>query len=185
MKKISFLLVLLVMLFSFKVPVLGKNISTIDLENLNVHITGSSTSVIELSFETEEPLINLVIWMNYQIGDNDVRDLIYAERKEQSSRCEVISRGELKDNGHYYYCFKLTSVEKISTFDFIFNYEVEGDSISQKVYVTNGNPNFESAVFSPLNAVIIGFTATLAAALGTYAIVKMSEKNVQISDEEE
>ena len=185
MKKISFLLVILGMIFSFRLPVFGKKISTIDLENLSVHIMGSSTSVIELSFETDEPLINLIIWMNYQIGDNDVKDLIYAERKEQSNRCDVISRGELRDNGKYYYCFKLTSVEKISTFDFIFTYEVEGDTISQKVYVTNGNPNFESAVFSPINAVIIGLITTVAAGLGTFVIVKMSEKNVQISDDED
>ena len=63
--------------------------------------------------------------------------------------------------------------------------EVEGDTISQKVYVTNGNPNFESAVFSPINAVIIGLITTAAAGLGTYVIVKMSEKNVQISDDED
>ena len=55
MKKISFLLVILGLLFSFRLPVFGKKISTIDLENLSVHIMGSSTSVIELSFETDEP----------------------------------------------------------------------------------------------------------------------------------
>ena len=185
MKRISFLLVLIILLSSLHVNVMGKQISTIDLENLNVHISGSSTSVIELSFETKEPLFNLMIWMNYKIGNSDVKDLIYAERKEQSNRCEVIANGMLQDNELYLYSFKLTSVEKISTFDFIFSYEIEGDTISQKVYVTNGNPNVEQAIYSPLNAVIIGIIASFSAAIGTYVIVKNSENNVQISDDEE
>jgi len=35
-----------------------------------------------------------------------------------------------------------------------------------------------------MNAIIIGFVATLFASIGTYIMIKSSEQNVQISEEE-
>ena len=185
MKKISFLLVLLIFLFTNFLPVHAKKISTIDLENLHVFISGSNTSIIELSFETDEPIFNLEIWINYSKNDSLTKDLIYGERKEQSERCQIISRGQIQENGMYLYSFVFTATEKISTFDFVFTYEVDGNIISQKVYVTNGNPNVDDKIFTPVNAVIIGIIVTIAASIATFLIIKVSEKNVQISDDEE
>ncbi|MBR2891813.1 MAG: hypothetical protein IKC22_05540 [Bacilli bacterium] len=184
MKRISFLITLLFILLTSTVRIYAKTISTINLEELNVHISGTSVSVIELSFETEEPLFNLNIWINYDKSGIKSKDLIYGERQEPNPRCEVISRGDLQENNKYLYRFKFTSTEKISTFDFVFKYELDGNEISQKIYVTNGNPNIDDDVFSIGNAIIIGLISSLAAGIGTYIIIRLSEKNAQVTDED-
>ena len=184
MKKISFLLVVLFVLFTQTITVYAKTISTINLEELKVHISGSSVSVVELSFETEEPLFNLNIWIDYDKSGSNSKDLIYGERQEPNPRCEIISRGFLQPTGKYLYHFKFTTTEKISTFNFLFRYEVEGNEISQKIYVTNGNPNIDDNVFSTVNAIIIGLISSVCAGVGTYIIIRQSEKNVQVSEED-
>lgn len=184
MKKISFLIVLIFVLFTQTITVSAKSISTIDLEDLKVFISGSNVSVVELSFETEEPLFNLNIWIDYNKSGSNSKDLIYGERQEPNPRCEIISRGVLQENGNLLYKFKFTTTEKISTFNLLFRYEVEGNEISQKIYVTDGNPNIDDQVFSLVNAVIIGLFSSLAAGIATYIIIRQSEKNVQVSEED-
>ena len=184
MKKISFLITLLFVFFTQTVCVFAKTISTIDLENLKVYISGSSVSVVELSFETVEPIFNLNIWIDYNKSGSNSKDLIYGERQEPNPRCEIISRGTLQENGNFLYQFKFTTTEKISTFNFLFRYEVEGNEISQKIYVTDGNPNIDDDVFSTVNAIMIGLFSSLAAGIGTYIIIRQSEKNVQVAEED-
>ena len=56
---------------------------------------------------------------------------------------------------------------------------------SQSIYVTSGNANLDLDLFTTKNAILIGVIATIFSIIGTMILISYSEKNAQISDEEE
>lgn len=184
MKKISFLLCLIILLFTMPQVVNASKISTIDLDDLSVNITGSSSSQIELKFSTKVRLDCLEIWLNYKLGNTRWKELSYAYNKPiNPDNCTVISLG-LLENGKYVYHYIFNATTKVTTFDFIFTYQVNSMEINQTIYVTNGNPNILDETFNPMNAIGISFLTTFACAIGTFIIIKTSEKTVRVTDEE-
>jgi len=186
MKKIS-ILILVFVLFIINLfnPLYKLNASVNLIEAIEVDITGSSTSDITLKFEVDEELLDLEITIRYTIDGVKTSEFIYSSGHAISDKCEVKELGTPLVNGKYRYCFVLTSAAKISTFRLDFTYKtLTSPTITETLYVTNGNPNISEAKFSPMNAIIIGFVATLFASIGTYIMIKSSEQNVQISEEE-
>ena len=53
------------------------------------------------------------------------------------------------------------------------------------IYVTSGNADFDLDLFSTTNAILIGVIATAFSAIGTIILIKYSEKNAQLGDDEE
>ncbi len=183
MKKISLLLILIGLLL---MPIYSvKALTYVDFDEFSVKVKGTSKSDIELYFLTDEPLENLEIWIFYD-KSGDKKDLIYRKFGSKSDRCEIISEGfGPNENEKYVHHFIFHATEKITTFEFDLNYFIgENEIRGHRIYVTDGNPNIEDEVFSFKNAIIIGIISTIIAGCGSYIIVKNSEKNVQINDEE-
>ena len=182
MKKISFLMLLLLM-FSFAIPV---HASELDMQNLKVEIEGTNKSIVNLSFEVDSPVeIEEIVF--YSDMDGATSEIAY-DRSRPNEKVQRLSNGELQENGHYLYHYVIESQSgKIGTFKIrikYYDYETN-QTITQAIHVTNGNPNVAKNVFTPVNALVIGLSATIASVIATFTIIKLSEKNIQLSDEEE
>ena len=182
MKKIKFLIICLLISFIFSnfIKVHAEKVDLIDLSSIKVNITGSTKSDIDLSFTTDEELLDLSITIKYYIDGIESSHVIYGNMA--SENCEVKASGTFVD-GKYLYSFVLKSYAKISTFALQFDYKDGIKEHRQYLYITNGNPNISENIFTIKNAVIIGVLASFLAASATFIIIKSSEKNVQIADE--
>lgn len=182
MKKISFLM-LLVLLFSFAIPV---HASELDIQNLKVEIEGTNKSIVNLSFELDSPArIDEIVF--YSDMDGSTSEIAY-DYSRPNEKVQILSNAELQDNGKYLYHYIIESQSgKIGTFKIRIKFydPFTNESVKQVIHVTNGNPNVARNTFTPVNALIIGLFATIAAAIATFTIIKLSEKNIQMRDEEE
>lgn len=185
MKKISIAFIL-IMLFSISfIKVGAKEVQPYDIKNLSVEISGLNKSVVELYFETEEPLMNLEIDFCSDIGGSTY-EIVYEYNRDNEFCKSFCVPGTILENGNCAYHFEIISQSgKIGTFDIRIKYIKEEVKVVQSIYVTNGNPNVSKGVYNPRNALIIGIIATLVCAIATFTIIKLSEKNVQMRDEEE
>lgn len=183
MKKISFLMLLLLLISSVVFPVKA---SELDIQNLKVEIEGTNKSIVNLSFEIDNPVIIEEI-VFYSDMDGSTSEIAY-DYNRQNEMVKRVADGVLQENGHYLYHYVIESQSgKIGTFKIrikYYDYE-SAQTITQVIHVTNGNPNVARNTFTPINALIIGFAATIAAAIATFTIIKLSEKNIQLRDEEE
>ena len=189
MKKISFLLVLLLSFMSFSLFVNAKE--NVEINSLNVEISGLSYTVVDLSFvANQEVKIDQIIFNSDLSGGS--QEIAY-DATRNNELVEIIENGTPIKNeedaiiGYKYHYVINSQTGKIGTFEIKVNYTnlVDWQSYQYSIYVTSGNPNIERNVFTPKNALIIGIIATFASAIGTFIILKASQKNVQIRDEEE
>lgn len=176
-----FSFVLVLSLFSIKIG--AKTNDLIVLEKVDVEIYGSDKSDIKVAFETKDELLNLEMSITYYQGDQKVTHQIYSLLQATGDTCEIVKNGEFHNN-MYEYEFILKSYAKISTFGITFKYVVESDIHEQYLAITNGNPNISRNIFTIPNAITIGLIVSIVAAFGTYIIVKSSESNVQIEEED-
>lgn len=185
MKKISIAFIL-IMLFSMSfVKVNAKEVQPYEIKNLNVEISGMNKSVVELYFETSEPLLNLEIDFCSDIGGSTY-EIVYEYNRENEFCKSICTPGTFLENGNYAYHFEILSQSgKIGTFDIRIKYLKEDVKVVQSIYVTNGNPNVSKDVYNPRNALVIGIIASLICGICTFTIIKLSEKNIQMRDEEE
>ena len=189
MKKISCLLLMLLLLFTVKLPVHAAD--SMVIRDLNVKIKGLSFTVVDLSFVIEQEVTIDQIIFNCDLSGGS-QEIAY-DRARDNDLVEIEENGTPVKNANdevigYKYHFIIDSQSgKIGTFEIKINYTnlVDWKSYQYSIYVTNGNSNVESEVFSTKNALIIGLLATMASAIATFIIVKASERNVQIRDEEE
>lgn len=187
MKKISFLLVIISLMFLVKVPVQAQNK---DIFNFTVEISGASNSILDIQFDTEEELDNLIIWVYSDLNDGTYEEVYnfgrtYLYNGEEQYRNDYITEPTV-DNPYYHYHFKFNLESgKVGTFELKLKYSYNDEETQQSIYVTNGNPNVEVDVFTPFNAIIIGLTASLAAIFITIIIVRNSEHKSTITDDEE
>ena len=187
MKKISFLLILVILLFNFNLTIFAENRNVL---NFNVEITGASNSILDIAFDTETELENLIIWVYSDLNDGTYEEVYNYSRgyifdgKEQY-RNDYLTEPTV-DNEYYHYHFKFDLESgKVGTFELKFIYNLNDELIQESIYITNGNPNVEVEVFTPTNAVIIGLTASLAAVVISIITIRNSEKKSIISDDEE
>ena len=97
MKKISFLM-LLVLLFSFAIPV---HASELDIQNLKVEIEGTNKSIVNLSFELDSPArIDEIVF--YSDMDGSTSEIAY-DYSRPNEKVQILSNAELQDNGKYLY----------------------------------------------------------------------------------
>ena len=192
MKKISLILLMICFLFSFPLKTLNaKDIEHVEIDNLEVTISGSSKTKVELSFTTKEELENLEIWIYSNLNDG-TGELVYAYNKYNDPDYVKYTLTQSNDPEkpwfNYEFEFNLNS-GKIGTFEVILKYNLyeEGfsDRYSQSIFVTSGNADFDLDLFSTTNAILIGVIATVFSAIGTIILIKYSEKNAQLGDDEE
>ncbi len=190
MKKISFLLLMICLLF---VPVVvnAEDIKPIDIDNLQIDITGRSKTTIDIQFTTLEELGNLEIWIYSNLNDG-TGELVYSYNKYSDPNLVPVHSitGPTVNEPYYKYDFKFNlNSGKIGTFEIILRYNIynnqKTERYSQSVYVTSGNANLDLDLFTLKNAVLIGVIATIFGIFGTLILISYSEKNAQISDEEE
>ena len=188
MKKISFLLLIICMPIS---TICAKDIEPTDIDNLTVNITGRGKTTIDLHFTTLKELENLEIWIYSNLNDG-TGELVYSYKKFSDPELVPVHSmvGPTVNEPYYKYdfTFNLTS-GKIGTFEIVLRYNLDSDDgterYSQSIYVTNGNANLDLDLFSTKNAILIGIIATAFSIIGTIILINYSEKNAQISDEEE
>ena len=183
MKKISFLMFLLLLISSLVFPVKA---AELDIQNLKVEIEGTNKSVVNLSFEVDG-FVSIEEIVFYSDMDGSTSEIAYDINRD-NEKVKKLADHELQENGHYFYHYVIESQSgKIGTFKIrikYYDYE-SAQTITQVIHVTNGNPNVARNTFTPVNALIIGLFATFAAAIATFTIIKLSEKNIQLQDEEE
>lgn len=188
MKRIKFLaliITLFLIIYSLTfVKIQAQNNDLIDLTNVDVSISGSDKSDIDLSFIAKEELLDLSITFTYYIGQSKETHFILSSGMASGESAVLIKYGERVENG-YLYTLKLKAFAKISTFTLTFKYLVDGEEHQQFLSITNGNPNISRDIFKLKNAAIIGIIIGLFAGIGTYIAIKFSEQNAQIVEEDE
>ena len=140
---------------------------------------------------TGKELENLEIWIYSNLNDG-TGELVYSYKKFSDPELVPVHSmvGPTVNEPYYKYdfTFNLTS-GKIGTFEIVLRYNLDSDDgterYSQSIYVTNGNANLDLDLFSTKNAILIGIIATAFSIIGTIILINYSEKNAQISDEEE
>lgn len=190
MKKISFLILMIYMLFT-PVVVSAEDVKPIDIDNLVVDITGRSKTTLDLHFTTLEQLDNLEIWIYSNLNDG-TGELVYSYNKYSDPELVPVHSitGPTVAEPQWKYDFKFNlNSGKIGTFEIILRYNIYNNNkterYSQSVYVTSGNANLDLDLFTTKNAILIGVIATAFSIVGTIILINYSEKNAQISDEEE
>lgn len=187
MKKISFLLVVICLLFCIKLPVYAENM---DILNFKVEISGASNSILDIQFDAEEELEDLIIWVYSDLNDGTYEEVynfgrIYLYDGKEQYRSDYLAEPSPENNYyHYHFKFNLES-GKLGTFELKFKYQLNDEHKQQSIYITNGNPNVEVEVFTPTNALIIGLVASLAAIVITIIVIRNSEKKSTLIDDEE
>ncbi len=190
MKKISFLILMIFMLFT-PIVVNAEEVKPIDIDNLTIDITGRSKTTLDLHFTTLEQLENLEIWIYSNLNDG-TGELVYSYSKYSDPELVPVHTilGPTVDEQYWKYDFKFNlNSGKIGTFEIILRYNVyknnKTERYSQSIYVTSGNANFDLDLFSNKNAILIGVIATALSIVGTMILISYSEKNAQLSDDEE
>ena len=185
MKKIRFLILIVVLLFTFvlfNIHVSAKDTGLIVLEEVEVSISGSDKSDIQVVFKSKEELLDLKVTLTWTSNNQKNAHIVLSSGLSVGETVDVIKNGELID-GYYHYDYILKAMAKISTFGMTFNYVVDGNEYEQYLAITNGNPNISNDIFTPQNAIIIGLIVSIIGVIGTYIIIKSSESNVQMEDE--
>lgn len=191
MKKISFLLLLISLLFIPSIFVKAEEVEPTDIDNLIVDITGRGKTTIDLHFTTLKELENLEIWIYSNLNDG-TGELVYSYKKFSDPEFVPIHSmvGPTVSEPYYKYDFRFNlNSGKIGTFEIVLRYNIDSNSgterYSQSIYVTSGNANLDLDLFTTKNAILIGVIATVFSIIGTMILISYSEKNAQISDEEE
>lgn len=191
MKRISLLLMIIGLLFIPFYNVDAKSVEPVDIDNLFVEITGRSKTTLDLQFTTVEELENLEIWIYSNLNDG-TGELVYSYNKYSDPELVPLHRleGPTVDEPWYKYNFKFNlNSGKIGTFEIVLKYNVTNsggsDRYSQSIYVTSGNANLDLDLYSTKNAILIGIIATIFSIVGTMILISYSEKNAQLSDEED
>lgn len=187
MKKISFLLVIISLMFFIKLPI---HAESNDIFNFNVEISGASNSILDIEFDSKEELSNLIIWVYSDLNDGTYEEVYnygrtYLFDGEEQYRSDYITEPTVENpNYHYHFKFNLES-GKVGTFELKLKYTYNYEEQQQSIFVTNGNPNVEIEVFTPFNAIIIGLTASLGAVFITIITIRNSEHKSTITDDED
>ena len=182
MKKISCLCLLVLLLFG---GILRISAESIKLDDFQVKIEGINKTSINLSFTTTTPIKITQIDIISDL-DGGTSEVIYSDDR-QNEKVKKVVDGELIEDKYVFNYIMESQSGKIGTFQIrikVYNYL--DNSLSQHyVYVSNGNVNIGRSVFTIGNALKIGAVATVGGALATFVLIKLSEKNVQVLDEEE
>ena len=191
MKKISFLLLIICMLFLPTSTILAEDFKHTDIDNLVVDITGRGKTTIDLHFTTLKELENLEIWIYSNLNDG-TGELVYSYKKFSDPEFVPIHSmiGPTVAEPYYKYDFRFNlNSGKIGTFEIVLRYNDDSsgktERYSQSIYVTSGNANLDLDLFTTKNAILIGVIATAFSIIGTIILINYSEKNAQISDDEE
>lgn len=191
MKKISSLLLIICILFMPILTVHAEDIEPTDIDGLTVDITGRGKTTIDLHFTTLKELENLEIWIYSNLNDG-TGELVYSYKKFSDPELVPVHSmvGPTVSEPYYKYDFRFNLTSgKIGTFEIVLRYNLDTEKgterYSQSIYVTNGNANLDLDLFSTKNAILIGVIATAFSIIGTIILINYSEKNAQISDEEE
>ena len=191
MKKISFLLLIVCLLFIPSSFIKAEEIEPTDIDNLYVDISGRGKTTIDLHFTTLKELENLEIWIYSNLNDG-TGELVYSYKKFSDPELVPVHSmiGPTVNEPYYKYDFRFNLISgKIGTFEIVLRYNVDNNDrierYSQSIYVTSGNANLDLDLFTTKNAILIGVIATIFGIIGTMILISYSEKNAQISDEEE
>lgn len=186
MKKISLIIVFFIVFLSLNPVLTQASDLTINDFNSEINYQLNDRTRLSMSWTTSEPMISLEIRIYLENGSIQAPFKWSRDEGKSNSNCIWYNDTIAQPDGKYHYFleFYIESTQK-GTIYLDWQYKFEGASYAHPIYIATGNPNVKDEDYSTLAALLIGFYTTIGASLGTYFIIKISQKSTIIDKENE
>lgn len=141
---------------------------------------------LSMTWTTKKPMTSLEIRVILENGTIQAPFNWSRSEGKSNSNCIWYNDSTPRDDDKYHYFLEFyIETNQKGTLYLEWRYQLDETLYSHPVYIATGNPTVKEEDYSPKAALMIGFYTTIGASLGTYFLIKVSQKSTIIDKENE